>query len=108
MSDGGAELTREIEQLKKERDYLLVHSQNLEAELRHAVREPGRVRQLEQRLADLEARLRRVSVVHTAKWLILEPDVALRRIYRRLRDGVVWLMRERYRVFRLKQRRFRA
>ncbi len=106
--DAIAELTRQLEQLKEERDYLLVHSQNLEVELRRAVRDPARIRDLEQRLADAETRLRHVSFVHTGKSLFLQPDVALRRIYRRLRDGAVWLMRERYRVLRLKQRRFRA
>ena len=108
MSDEVAELARQIAQLKEERDYLFVHTQNLEGELRRAVREPGRIRDLEQRLADAEARLRHVSFVHTGKSLFLQPDVALRRIYRRLRDGAVWLMRERYRLFRLKQRRHRA
>lgn len=101
-------LTGQLEQLKKERDTLLVHSQNLEAELRHAAREPARVRDLELRLADAEARLRRVSVVHAGKWLLLEPDAALYRVYRRLRDGVLWLVRERYRLLRLKLRRFGA
>ena len=106
VSDDVAELTRQLAQLKEERDYLLVHSQNLEVELRRvALRARPRIRELEQRLADAEAVLRRVSFVHMAKWLILEPDAALLRIYRRLRDGVVWRVRERYRVFRLKQRR---
>jgi len=108
VPDDTAELTRQLEQLKEERDYLLVHSQNLEAELRHIAREPARVRDLEQRLADAESRLRQVSVVHTGKWLILRPDAALYRIYRRLRDGVLWLTLERYRVLRLKLRRFGA
>lgn len=108
VSDDVAELTRQVQQLKEERDFLLVHSRNLEVEIRRVAREPGRVRDLEQRLADAEARLRHVSVVHTAKWLILQPDVAFRRIYRRLRDGVVWLTLERYRVLRLKLRRFGA
>jgi len=108
VSDDVAELTRQLELLKGERDFLLVHSRNLEVEIRRVAREPARVRDLEQRLADAEARLRHVSVVHTAKWLILQPDVALRRIYRRLRDGVVWLTLERYRVLRLKLRRFGA
>ena len=108
VTDDVAELARLIAQLKEERDFLLVHSQNLEIELRRVAREPGRVRELEQRLADAEARLRKVSVVHTGKWLILSPDVALRRIYRRLRDGVLWLTRERFRVLRLKLRRSRA
>lgn len=100
-----AELTRQIERLKEERDYLLVHSRNLEVELRRVFLQPGRMRELEQRLAVTEARLRRVSVVHMAKWLVLEPDVALQRVYRRLRDGAFWRARERYRLFRLKQRR---
>lgn len=108
VSDDVAELTRQLELLKGERDFLLLHSQNLEVELRRVAREPGRVRDLEQRLADAESRLRQVSVVHTAKWLILRPDAALYRIYRRLRDGVLWLTRERYRVLRLKLRRFGA
>jgi hypothetical protein len=101
-SDDVAELTRQLERVKSERDYLLVHSRNLEAELRHAAREPARVRDLEQRLAHAESCLRQVSVVHTAKWLILRPDAAWPRIWRRLRDGAWWLIRERYRVLRLK------
>ena len=105
MTDDAAELTRQLAQLKEERDYLLVHSQNLEIELRRVAREPARVRELEQRLAVSEAVLRRVSFVHMGRWLILEPDVALKRVYRRLRDNVFWRARERYRVFRLKQRR---
>ena len=105
MTDDVAELTRLIAQLKEERDYLLAHSQNLEIELRRVALQPGRVRDLEQRLAVTEALLRRVSFVHMARWLILEPDVALQRVYRRLRDGAFWRVRERYRVFRLKQRR---
>ena len=105
MTDVAAELTRQIAQLMEERDYLLVHSQNLEVELRRVALEPSRVRDLEQRLADADSRLRRVSVVHTAKWLILEPDVALKRIYRRLRDGIVYRWRERCRVLLLKRRR---
>lgn len=105
VPDDVAELTRQIEQLKEEREYLLVHSQNLEVELRRVARDPARVRDLEQRLAVAEAVLRRVSFVHMGRWLILEPDAALLRVYRRLRDGVFWRARERYRVFRLKQRR---
>jgi len=103
-----AALTQQLEELTRERDYLLVHSRNLETELRHAAREPARLRDLEQRLAATEARLRQVSVVHTAKWLLLQPEAALRRVYRRLRDGVVWRARDRYRRFRLNQRRSRA
>ncbi len=105
VTDDAAELTRQLAQLKEERDYLLAHSQNLEVELRRVARDPARVRDLEQRLAVAEAVLRRVSFVHMARWLILEPDAALLRVYRRLRDGVFWRARERYRVFRLKQRR---
>lgn len=103
-SDDVAELTRQLELMKTERDYLLVHSRNLEAELQHRAGEPGRVRDLEQRLAHAESCLRQVSVVHTAKWLILRPDAAWPRIWRRLRDSVWWLIRERYRVLRLKLR----
>ena len=98
-------LTGQIDQLKEERDYLLVHSRNLELELRRVAVAGVRIRELERMLADAEARLRRVSAVHMAKWLILEPDVAARRIYRRLRDGVAWRARERLRLLRLKQRR---
>lgn len=100
-----AELTRELDCVKAERDYLLVHSRNLELELRRVAVAGARVRELERMLADAEARLRRVSAVHMAKWLILEPEVAARRIYRRLRDGVAWRVRERFRVLRLKHRR---
>ena len=100
-----AGLTRQIDQLKEERDYLLAHSRNLELELRRVALAGVRVRELERMLADAEARLRRVSAVHMAKWLILEPEVAARRIYRRLRDGVAWRVRERFRVLRLKHRR---
>jgi hypothetical protein len=108
VSDDVAGLTRQVEQLKEERDYLLAHSQNLEVELRRVAREPGRVRDLEQRLADAESRLRQVSVVHTGKWLVLRPDAALRRIYRMLRDGVGWRLLERYRRYRLKRRPAKA
>ena len=99
------ELTRELERVKAERDYLLVHSRNLELELRRVAVAAARIRELERMVADGEARLRRVSAVHMAKWLILEPDVAARRIYRRLRDGVGWRARERLRLLRLKHRR---
>jgi hypothetical protein len=105
VPDDVADLTRRAEQLQQERDYLLAHSRNLEGELRRLAREPGRVRDLEQRLAEAEARLRRVSAVRMGKWLLLEPDAALRRVYRRLRDGAGWLMGERYRRLRLKLRR---
>jgi hypothetical protein len=105
LSEDAERLTRQVEELKEERDYLLAHSQNLEIELRRVALQPGRVRELEQRLAVSEAVLRRVSFVHMGRWLILEPDAALLRVYRRLRDGVFWRVRERYRVFRLKQRR---
>ena len=106
--DDVAELTRRAEQLQQERDYLLVHSRNLEVELRRFALQPSRVRELEERLAATEARLRRVSFVSMARWLILEPDVAGRRLYRRIRDGAFWRLRERYRVFRLARRRTRA
>jgi hypothetical protein len=99
-----ADLQRQNALLREERDYLLVHSRNLEIELRRVAAAAARIRELEQRLADAQARLRRVSVVHMAKWLVLEPDVALKRVYRRLLDGVAWRARERYRVLRLKQR----
>src|SRR4029078_13101309 len=75
-SEDVAALTLQLEQLKTERDYLLAHSRNLEDELRHLAREPTRVRELEQRLAETEARLRTVSVVHARRWLGLEPDAA--------------------------------
>jgi hypothetical protein len=104
-SEDAGRLLRQVAQLKEERDYLLAHSRNLELELRRVAREPARIRELEQRLAVAEAVLRRVSFVHMGRWLILEPDVALKRVYRRLRDGVFWRARERYRVFRLSQRR---
>jgi hypothetical protein len=103
-TDEVAELRRRLEELAAERDHLLVHSRNLEAELRSRAREPGRARDLEQRLAHAESCLRQVSVVHTAKWLILRPDAARPRIWRRLRDSAWWLVRERYRVLRLKLR----
>jgi hypothetical protein len=99
-----AELRRELERITAERDHLLIHSRNLEAELRHRGREPGRLRDLEERLAHAESCLRQVSVVHTAKWLILRPDAAWPRIWRRLRDSAWWTIRERYRVLRLKWR----
>jgi hypothetical protein len=107
-SDDIAVLTRQLAQLKEERDYLLVHSRNLEVELRRFAAEPARIRDLEQRLAEAEARLRRVSAVHMTKWLLLHPGAAGRGIYRRLKDGVVWLTVERYRRFRLKRRQSRA
>jgi hypothetical protein len=103
-SADAAELTRQLEVVTAERDYLLVHSRNLETELRLRAREPGRVRELEQRLAHAESCLRQMSVVHAAKWLILRPDAAWPRIWRRLRDGAWWRIRERYRVLRLKWR----
>jgi hypothetical protein len=102
--DDAAELRRRLELVTAERDHLLAHSRNLEAELRYRAREPSRVRDLEQRLAHAESCLRQVSVVHTAKWLILRPDAAALRIWRRLRDGVGWRIRERYRVLRLRWR----
>jgi hypothetical protein len=103
----GTEAAR-IAQLKQERDYHLAHSRNLELELRRVSVASARIRELERLLAGAESRLRRVSVMHTAKWLILEPDVAFRRIYRRLRDRVLWPIRERVRVYRLRHRRFGA
>ena len=103
-SDEVAELTRQFEQVRAERDYLLVHSRNLETELRRRAREPARIRDLEQRLAHAESCLRQVSFVHTARWLILRPDAAWPRIWRRLRDSTWWLIRERCRVLRLKLR----
>jgi predicted nucleic acid-binding Zn-ribbon protein len=99
-----AEMQRQLAQLKEERDYLLAHTQNLEVELRRVALEPARIRDLEQRLADAEARLRRVSAVHMAKWLVLEPDVAAKRIYRRLRDGLAWRTRRRLRALGLRDR----
>lgn len=104
MTEDVAALQRQVAQLKEERDYLLAHSRNLEFELRRVAVASNRVRELERLLADAESRLRRVSAVHMAKWLILEPDDALRRIYRRLRDRVVWPVREHVRVYRLKRR----
>ena len=103
-----ADLVRQIEQLREERDHLLAHSQNLEAELRRAAREPARIRDLEERLAVAEAQLRKVSVVHTARWLVLQPDKAAVRVYRKLRDGLGWRILERYRRFRLRRRQAKA
>jgi hypothetical protein len=103
-----ADLQRRVAQLKEERDYLLAHSRNLEVELRRAALQSGAVRDLEERLADAEARLRRVSLVHSARWLLLDPEGALRSVYRRFRDGVWWRAGERVRVLRLKLRRIRA
>lgn len=105
VTDDVSGLTRQVEQLKEERDYLLAHSRNLELELRRVAVAGLRVRELERMLAEAEARLRRVSGLHMAKWLILEPDVAARRIYRRLRDSVAWRARERFRLLRLRHRR---
>ncbi len=102
-----AELQRRVLQLKEERDYLLAHSRNLEVELRRVALQPAGVRDLEQRLAAAEARLRKVSVTHTARWLLADPEAALRSLYRRFRDGALWLGGERFRVLRLKLRRFR-
>ena len=104
MTDDAAELTRQLAQLKEERDYLLAHTQNLEVELRRVALQPARIRDLELRLADAEARQRRVSVVHMAKWLVLEPDVAARRIYRRLRDGLAWRRHRGLRALRPRDR----
>jgi hypothetical protein len=104
LGEDAAELRRQLEAVAAERDYLLVHSRNLEAELRDRARDPGRVRDLEQRLAHAESCLRQVSPVHMAKWLILRPDAAWPRVWRRLRDGAWWRIRERYRVLRLKLR----
>jgi hypothetical protein len=98
------ELTRQLAQLKEERDFLLAHSRNLELELRRVAVASARVRELERLLMDAESRLRRVSGVHTAKWLLLEPHVAFRRIGRRVRDRL-WPLRERVRILRLKYRR---
>jgi len=103
-----AGLARRLEEVTRERDSLLVHTHNLEAELRRRGREPARLRDLEERLARTEAALRRVSVVPFAKWLLLQPAAALRRAYRILRDGPLWRAREQYRLFRLRQRRSRA
>ncbi len=102
------DLQRRLAQLKEERDYLLAHSRNLEVELRRAALQPGTVRDLEQRLADAEARLRRASVTHTARWLLVDPEGASRSIYRRFREGVLWRAGERFRVLRLKLRRLGA
>jgi hypothetical protein len=103
-----AALARQIEQLREERDHLLAHSRNLEAELRRVSREPARIRDLEERLAMAEEQLRNVSFVHTARWLVLQPDKAAMRVYRKLRDGMGWKILERYRRFRLKWRRSKA
>ena len=108
MTDDGAELTRQLAQLKEERDYLLAHSRNLELELRRVAVATARIHELERLLADAESRLRRVSPVHMAEWLILQPRAAARRIGRQLRDRVVWRAREGYRLLRLKQRGFRT
>jgi chromosome segregation ATPase len=99
-----AELTRRIAQVEQERDFLRVHTQNLEAELRQAKRDPGRIRELEQLLAEADARLRTVSVVHTARWLVLQPHAALLRLRRRFRETVGWRVAHRLRVLRLKLR----
>jgi hypothetical protein len=103
-----SDLAREVARLREERDHLLTHSRNLEAELRRVSREPARIRDLEERLAMAEEQLRNVSFVHTARWLVLQPDKAAARVYRKLKDGVGWTIRERYRRFRLKWRRSRA
>lgn len=108
-SAGEAEdLIRRIERLTEERDHLLAHTRNLEAQLRSVARDPARIRDLEQRLAQAEALLRHISVVRMARWLVLQPDAALQRVGRKLRDGVGWLVLDRYRRFRLKQRGSRA
>jgi hypothetical protein len=104
----GAESSKEMERLREERDHLLAHTRNLEAQLRSAARDPARIRDLEQRLAQAEALLRHISVVRMARWLVLQPDAALQRVGRKLRDGVGWLVLDRYRRFRLKQRGSRA
>lgn len=101
-------LTRRLEEMTRERDYLAAHTQNLEAELRWRGRDPAQIRDLQERLARAEALLRRVSVVHRARWLLLDPAAALRGAYRLLREGALWRVRERYRLFRLRQRRSRA
>jgi hypothetical protein len=101
-------LARRLEDVTTERDYLRAHAQNLEAELRRRGREPAQLRDLQERLARAEGLLRRISVVHRARWLMLDPGAALRGAYRLLREGPVWRVRERYRLFRLRQRRSRA
>jgi hypothetical protein len=103
-----SDLVRQVEQLREERDHLLAHTHNLEAELRRVARDPARIRDLEERLAMAEAQLRKVSFVHTARWLVLQPDKAAVRVYRKLRDGVGWMILERYRRFRLRRRQSKA
>ena len=70
-ADDAAELARQLEQVKRERDYLLVHSGNLEAELRH---------------------LQEAPASGTAPGFAQKPRHALRRLYRICRESGPWLM----------------
>lgn len=103
-----AELTRQIEELKQERDYLLVHSQNLETELRERGRDTARLHELQARLDDAEWRLGHVSVVSAGVWLLLRPRRALGRAYRLFRERIPWLARKRVPALERMLRRHRA
>ena len=103
-----AALLRRNEQLQEERDFLLAHSRNLEGQLRSHAIAPGVIRDLEQRLAHAEGRLRRVSVVGMGTWVLLNPRAALRRMYRRLSDGILWRIGDRQRRLRIQRPASRA
>jgi hypothetical protein len=107
-ASGRTELEDQIAQLKSERDSLLVHSQNLEVELRRLGRQSARVRELERMLADAEARLRQVSFVSAGRWAVLQPRRALGRMYRRCRQSVPFLLLKPFPAVRRTLRRFRS
>jgi hypothetical protein len=105
--DVAALLRSELARLKEERDSLLVHSRNLEAELRRRGRETAQLRDLERRLAEAEARLRQVSFVSMGRWLLLQPRRALGSLYRRFRQSVPFLLLKPFPAVRRTVRRFR-
>lgn len=107
VSDEAGDLGSQLARLKEERDSLLVHSRNLEAELRRRGKESAQVRELERRLAEAEARLRQVSFVGTGRWLLLQPHRALRSMYRRFRQTVPFLLLKPFPGVRRTVRRFR-
>ena len=85
-SDDLASLRRQVEQLREERDHLLVHTQGLEAELR---------------------RLRTPSLRGTDPGA-LHPGRFLRRTYRLFRESVPWRVLRRFPGLRRRLARLRA
>lgn len=85
-----------VEQLKLERDFLLVHSQNLEAELRHLKEQSARLNELEHRLAE------------AGTGIDPGPHHSLRRLYRRFRETVPFLLLKPFPSVRRALRRFRS